>query len=182
MRTFITETTVYSFDGLSEKSQQKALEKLWDINVDYGWWDFIYEDAARIGLDINEFDIDRHIICGDLKEDLLDCCKFMRQQHGKECKTFKTAEQYLKEYIDAFKQWLRLQDKEDFEDWKIVDWLKEFGYSDEAAEITSDFRKALLEDYLIILRNEYDYLTSEEAIKEAIYANEYEFTADGELS
>ena len=33
----------------------------------------------------------------------------------------------------------------------------------------------------ILLRDEYEYLTSDEAVQEAIDANEYEFTADGEL-
>lgn len=39
---------------------------------------------------------------------------------------------------------------------------------------------AELEDYLSILRQEYDYLTSEEHAREMIEANEYTFTVDGE--
>ena len=34
----------------------------------------------------------------------------------------------------------------------------------------------------ILLCDEYDYLTSDEAVQEAIEANEYEFTEDGELA
>lgn len=44
-----------------------------------------------------------------------------------------------------------------------------------------EFTKLLLEEYLSILRKEYEYLTSEEAIIDTIEANEYEFTKDGEL-
>ena len=33
-----------------------------------------------------------------------------------------------------------------------------------------------------MLRNEYEYLTSEEAVIESIRANEYEFTEDGKLA
>lgn len=41
-----------------------------------------------------------------------------------------------------------------------------------------DFRRALQEDYASILQQEYEYLTSEEAIRETIEANDYEFTDD----
>ena len=42
--------------------------------------------------------------------------------------------------------------------------------------------KALLNDYLSLLSNEYEYLISDEAIKETITANEYEFYENGKLS
>ena len=45
-----------------------------------------------------------------------------------------------------------------------------------------DFLQSLCEDYRIILRNEYEYLTSEEAIIETIESNEYYFTEDGKLA
>lgn len=182
MRTVTTETTVYTFDEPSERSQQRALERLSELNVDQDWWDSIYEDAARVGIDIDEFDTYHGTINGKLTLDLLDSCKLIRANHGKNCETFKTAKQYLNTYIAAFKEWLPLQDKEDCESWKPKHWLAEFSYSDEAEEVANDFRRALLEDYLSILRREYDYLTSEEAIKESIEANGYEFTEDGDLA
>jgi hypothetical protein len=52
---------------------------------------------------------------------------------------------------------------------------------DESADVERDFQKALLEDYLVILRKEYEYLTSEEAIKETIKANDWRFSAGGKL-
>jgi hypothetical protein len=186
VRAITTVTTVYSFDELSEESQQKALEELWDLNVDYDWWDSTYEDASRIGLKIDGFDCgNRNSINGELAESLLDCCKLIRKHHGKECETFKAAAEYLDAYIQAFKEWLPLQDHGDeyyTNGWNNVDWLKDFEGREEAEEVTNDFRKALLEDYLSMLRREYDYQTSEEAIKETIYASEYEFTEDGHLS
>lgn len=49
---------VYSFDELSEKAKQKALENLYDINVDHDWCDFIYDDfksiCATIGVDADK--------------------------------------------------------------------------------------------------------------------------------
>ena len=48
-------------------------------------------------------------------------------------------------------------------------------------ELEEDFNKSLAGDYLKMLKDEYEYQSSEEAIIETIEANEYEFTADGEL-
>jgi len=45
-----------------------------------------------------------------------------------------------------------------------------------------EFRIALLQEYLSILDEEYNYLTSEEAIIETITVNEYEFAEDGRLA
>lgn len=42
-----------------------------------------------------------------------------------------------------------------------------------------EFTHALLEEYLVMLRNEAEYIVSEEAVDESIRANDYEFTEDG---
>lgn len=173
--------TLYKFNELSEEAQNNALSKLSDINVDHDWWDHIYEDAKTIGLKITGFHLEHKIINGPLTEYLLDCCRLIRHNHGKDSDTFKTAKQYLQEYIQAFIKWKEENKDDDNKDWKPADWLYEFRYTDEADEITNEFRKALLQDYLIMLDIEYDYLTSEEAIKEAIEANEYLFHEDGTL-
>ena len=179
-----TETIVrelFKFDELSEKVQEKVIEKNWDWNVDcLDWWDGVYKDAATIGLKITEFDPGRRqSIDGKLTENLLDCCKLIRKNHGKDCDTFKTAKQYLTEYIEAFKKWFEAEDKEDYQNMKGKDWLKEFSYSDDAADVENDFRKALLGDYYSMLDREYDYLTSREAIIESIKCNEMEFQENG---
>lgn len=171
--------TLYEFDELSEEAQNNALSKVYGINVDHDWWDDIYEDAKTIGLKIEEFHLEHKKITGRLTEYLLDCCRLIRHNHGKECDTFKTAKQYLQEYIQAFFNWK--EDNKDFgyKNWRPADWLYEFKYTNEADEITNEFRKALLQDYLIMLDKEYEYLTSKEAIKQEIEANEYLFHEDG---
>ena len=50
---------------------------------------------------------------------------------------------------------------------------------DKLIEIEGDFLNSLCGDYLIMLRNDYEYMTSKAAIIETIEANEYEFTVDG---
>lgn len=44
-----------------------------------------------------------------------------------------------------------------------------------------DFLKELLNDYLTLLKKEWEYATSRAAIVETIEANSYEFTEDGKL-
>lgn len=178
------ERTLYKFDELDERAQEKALQSLWDLNVDHDWWDSTYDDAASIGLKITGFDFGhRNTISGELTDYMLDSCKLIRKNHGRECETFKTAKAYLDEYIAAFVKWREAEqssgDQDDFEDWKPADFLEEFKWTDEAWEIEKEYQKALLEDYLSMLRREYDHLTSEENIKESIRANDYLFTEDG---
>lgn len=48
-------------------------------------------------------------------------------------------------------------------------------------DLDAAFARALSEEYLSILRQEYDYQTSEEAIKGTIEANDYDFTEDGKI-
>jgi hypothetical protein len=173
--------TIYQFDELEGKAKEKAIETCSDYNVNHNWWEDIYDqDAAAIGLRITAFDLYRGTIEGDLSEYLLDSCKLIRTNHGKDTETFATARQYLNYYIESYKVWLKEQDEEEYsDDMKPADWLYEFRYSNEADVVTSNYKKALLQDYLIILQKEYDYLTSREEIINTIRANEYEFLANG---
>jgi hypothetical protein len=183
--------TVYKFDELPKEAQEKAIEKLWDLNVDHDWWDSTYEDAKEIGLEITEFDTYRKTISGKLNEFLLDSCKAIRKNHSVNCDTFKTAKNYLLAYIAAFNKWRSVEwqknfirnihNENEYDQWKLVDRLAEFKYSDEAQEIEDDYKKALLEDYLLILCKEYDYRTSREQIIESIRTNDYNFTLDGSI-
>lgn len=178
-----SQQTLYRFEELDESAQNKAMKRLWDLNVDHDWWDHIYHDAADVGLKITEFDTYRNTISGELTDYLLDSCKLIRKNHGKDCEAFKTAKAYLDEYIAAFVKWREAEqssvDQDDFEGWKPADFLEEFKWTDEAKEVEKEYQKALLEDYLTLLRNEYDYRTGEEALKESILAGEYLFTESG---
>jgi hypothetical protein len=48
-------------------------------------------------------------------------------------------------------------------------------------DLDKEFLHNLLEDYRVMLQQEYDYLTSKDAVIETINANEYDFTEDGKL-
>lgn len=160
---------VYSFDELSEDAKQKAIENLWDINVDHEWWDCIYEDAKNIGIEITGFDIDRGNYCsGDILTSHYEVAEAILKEHGEQCETYKTAQTYLSQRHELTENAVR--DEND-----------EMSTEDDARldDLESDFKKSLLEDYRIMLRKEYEYLTSKEQIIDTIKANEYTFTEDG---
>jgi hypothetical protein len=170
--------TVYKFDELSNEAQENALAIL-TAYVDHDWNGHIYDDAKEIGLIITEFDLYKNTIKGDIRLNVLEVCKLIRKHHGIATETYQTAVDYLNDYIEEFKKY-RDKYKNEFDN--PVQALYEFEGEDEAKDILCDFEKALLEDYLIILRKEYEYLTSTEAIISSIEANEYEFDENGCLA
>jgi hypothetical protein len=172
MRVDIVKTEVFKFDELSEEAQQHIIDTWYSEGLDWDWWDCTYDDADRIGLKITSFDLYRNTIEGEFTESLEDVCRLISKEHGQSCETYQTAASYLEAYRKGFAAY---QDTEDQADGY------QYNESIEYDDMESEFRCDLLEDYRIILSKEYDYLTSEEAIKETIEANEYEFTAEGKL-
>lgn len=176
MRTIIEETTLYQFDELTPEAQEKAINHLWDINVDYEWWDCMYGDASGVGLKITGFDLDRNRhATGDWIESPERAAELILQEHGEQCETYQTAIQYL----DDRKALVRK-----YSDGVNIDRVtenNEYEFDQECDNIDAEFLRSLLNDYAWMLQREYEYLTSEEAIKETILCNEYEFTPEGDL-
>lgn len=165
--------TVYKFDELPEEGKRKAVEKYYDINGSYDWWNFIYEDAEQIGLKISEFDIDRASYCNaTFTAGAVETAHKIEKEHGETCETYKTAKAFLAER-DAIVENAPRDENGDFEDESALDELLD--------ECEAEFLKSLCEDYRIILTKEYEYLTSEEAIIEALRCNDYDFTENGEI-
>jgi len=156
--------TAYSYDELSPEAQKHAIDKLWDINVASYWWDYIYEDAANVGIKINP----------DRKGEFLESARYtankILQEHGEVCETYQTA----KVFLDTLDRFLEAADKDEYGELYLSDEHK-------VEEMELEFLRSILEDYRILLQKEYDYQTSDEAIIETIRANEYEFTENGEL-
>lgn len=174
MRIDTKTTKVYPFEELSEESQQKALERFWDINANYDWWDCIFEDAKTVGFEIAEFDLDRNKHCkGKWTIDAEDCARLIIEHHGESCKTRTDAETFLTSLAGAK---AAFEEKDDYD----PDY-EEFDESEEYEELCEEFHRTICEDYASMLQAEADYLQSEKAIVETIKANEYEFTEDGKL-
>ena len=152
MRTI--EIKLYKYSELSEEVKEKVINDHRDINVDIEWWDGVYLDAFEIGLKIRGFDIDRaSYVDGELLYSVEKCCRLIKENHGVDCGTTKLADEYLSKIE-------KCEDEDDFED---------------------EFIREICEEYLSILRDEYEYLTSDEAIADILVANEYEFTESGEV-
>lgn len=163
------EIKLYKFSELSDEAKQKAIEKLSDINVDYEWWESIYEDAENIGLKINGFNIDRGSYCkGEFINSAQDVAEKIIQEHGQMCETYSTTQCYLSDCISLNEKY-----KDAGED--------DYDYECELDELKNNFLNSLLEDYRIMLSQEYDYSTSDESIIQTIEANDYDFTEDGKL-
>jgi len=79
MRTVTTVTKVYTFDELSEAAKQKVLEDFAEFQVSYEWWKSVYDDAARCGLKITSFDIDRGNIEAEETEYPIDTAKLKKE-------------------------------------------------------------------------------------------------------
>ncbi len=170
----IKQIETFKFSELSDKAKQKALEKLADINVDYEWWQFTYEDAKNIGLKITSFDLDRHQdATGNFIAGALECAHKIEAGHGAECPTYITVKAFLADRDELVALAPRDENGE-FEDERELDSALD------ACE--AEFLKSILEDYSIMLQSEYEYQTSEAQIIESIEANDYDFTAEGKLA
>jgi hypothetical protein len=160
---------LYSFSELSKEGQKQALENLSDINFEgRDWWEQTYEDAENIGLKITSFDIDRANYCnGEFTLSAVEVAQNVLNEHGEHCETYKTAKTFLAEHSPVFAEYFEKEGTE---------------LEDKLTEIEDNFLQSLLEDYKVMLKNEYEYLQSDEAIKETIEANEYTFEADGTMN
>jgi hypothetical protein len=170
------EIQLFKFDELSDKAKEKALIEYYDWNVNFDWWDSVYYDAKNVGITINGFDIDRGNYCKiEFRYDEKDICQKIIMEHGENCETHKIATKFLSDYDELVKR---------YSDGIIKDIVSEYNEEDfdnEIIELETELHHELSEEYLSILRKEYEYLTSEEAIIEALEANEIEFTINGEI-
>lgn len=54
-------------------------------------------------------------------------------------------------------------------------------YDEEIEYLEDEYRKEMSEEILTWLRDEYEYLQTNESVAETLIANEYDFTEDGEI-
>jgi len=170
------EIQLFKFNELSDKAKEKALVQYYDWNVNFDWWDSVYYDAKNVGIAINGFDIDRGNYCKiEFRYDAEDICQKIIMEHGENCETHKIATKFLSDYDELVKKY------SDGVKTNIVAEDNEEDFDNEIIELETELHHELSEEYLSILRKEYEYLTSEEAIIEALEANKIEFTIDGEI-
>ena len=163
-------TKIYKFEELSKDAQQNAISNMWDINVDHDWWQSTYDDASNIGLKITSFNLDRNRnATGEFSLSACEVAQNVFNEHGEDCETYKTAQKFIEVWQPIFDDYMD-ENSENYESQELENELQ---------QLEDNFLNELVEDYSILLQNESEYLQSDEAIKETILANDYEFTKDG---
>jgi len=166
MRKETKEYEVYKFEELSDEVKEEVLEHFRYFNVEHDWWEYTYEDAERVGIKITGFNLDRgDSIKGEFIYHAKDTAEDIIKEHGKDCNTYKLAKKYLDDIIPI----------------EMMEKFTEKLDEDKLEEISEEFLKDILHEYWKILDREYEYLISDECIKESIECNDYEFTEDGKI-
>lgn len=196
MRLETTTRELYTFEELSDNAKEKAIEKLCDMNVDYEWHEFVYEDSIEIarlfGLDISEIHYSGFWSQGD------GACFKGRYEYKKDA--LKAIKEYAPTDTELHDIVSRLQWAQAANFYRVTCTAKHSGHYYHSGCMTVDcenaedcYRTVINEDEFIQalrdfadwiykqLETEYNYLTSETAIIETIKANKYEFTKEGKL-
>lgn len=188
------EIVTYSFGELSEEAQQTALEKFYDINVDFeDWSECIIEDAtvigALIGIDIRNIYYSGFYSQGD------GACfegSYHYQKGG-----LKAIKEYAPQDTEVHRIARDLQGIQRRNFYQLVATVKQSGHYyhefctdiqvekeyeaandeaiDEITELLRDFMRWIYRS----LDREYEFQTEKEQVKDTILANDYQFNKDG---
>jgi len=199
----IVEKKVYTFNELEEKTQDKVIEKMYDINIDYGWYEFM----------IDEFQEVLNILGIDCTSKDIHFSGFYSQGDGLSFSGNYTYKKNSKEKIQKEYPWIYKKISGGIEALQYIQ--KKYFYS-LSCDITRsrysrychsntmqidcidaqygepknyiqlckdliDIFRSIADEFYFLLQAEYDSLTSRESIIETIEANEYEFDDKGEI-
>jgi len=176
--------TVYSFAELSEDAQERAINAFRGINVEYGdWWrdtyDTIRTAGKLVGLDIDRiyFDTDLYCIFNADYRYVRGAVKAVRDEFSWADDLHDVARDLqVLQKRHFYSLSCDVASQRDTNSYRCFRFGEDYECED-LGDIIDDFAHWAR----ILLRNEYEWLTSNEAIREMIEANEYEFTADGKL-
>ena len=176
-------TMVYSFNELSEAAQERALNAFRCINVEYDWWDGAYDTICTVGnllgLDIDRinFDADLYCIFNADYEYARGAVKAVKAEFPQNTDLHKIAsELQALQKRHFYSLSCAVREARDMNRYSCFRFGEDYECSD-LGDIIDDFAHWAR----ILLRDEYEYLTSDDAVKEMIEANEYEFDEGGKL-
>ena len=159
---------LYKYNELSDKAKKVALSDNQNINVEHNWWDMTYDDMTTVDIEGKSFNLDRGSECTLAYLDDLDVvADKILEHHGESCHSYKGAKAYKasKAKIDAYR-----------------DNEGDSYSADDRDEVNEDTFKDTLEAYYLqYLREEYEYLMSDECIAEHLVSNDYDFTSNGTM-
>jgi len=188
-------TVVYSFDELSEDAKEKAIENVRNSNfLDYDWWDCTLEDWKEC-LGIIGFEVENiYFNVGYSQSDYASIegtYKYKKQwqkalkQSGIGGKTLKALSEYGQRLQKAqslvfYSGYCSVSSHH--RGGMCFDVEAEKGRIDEFDTDVRDIVSDICHDIYCSLTDEYEYLTSDESIREMILCNEMEFTEEGSIA
>jgi len=164
---------VYKFEELSDEAKERALEDNRYVLVeDYAWYDFIYDEADMIGIEIEGFDLYEGYIKIKLNTSVLNSVESAMQWFGESTEEYKLVKSYYDAIMkladsDEVKEYLEENPDDDAYDAIYNMSLDDRFYN----EYISDMKRLFLK----MLEDTYDYLISDEAIIKYFDNNDYEF-------
>jgi hypothetical protein len=187
---------MFTFNELSDEAKQVAINNNREINVDYEWWDFTYEDFIENSV----FDIDNIYFSGfysqgdgamfeyssipdKLKIDFVNQLKLSSMRKNWLLNNVhvsgngKHRGYYYHENSCSHNIYWEVDNGDLHWETNFYQWLESFAddFEDYVISLYKDECRKLYRE----LERGYDYLTSDEAVAETLILNEYEFTEDG---
>ena len=161
----IIEIKAFQFEELDSQTKEKVIENNRTINVDSDFWyqDELHNFKNELDIIVSEFDIYRRTINITI-EDSFETAQKIVNFFGEKSSIVKTAKIFLKDRISVYKSY----EDDSYELEEQLEYLEE------------EVRREIAEEILSMLTRQYEYEMSDDAIKETILANEYEFQEDGE--
>jgi hypothetical protein len=189
MRTI--ETQVFTFAELSDSAKEYARNEYRKHNLDYDWWDCVYDDAKTIGA-LFGLDINRIYFSGFWSQG--DGAAF-NASYSYKSGGLKAVMQYAPQDSKLHGIVARLQDVQRKAFYRLHASCEQTRGNNIRVNVDNDSRDPTDDEEDIIsselndfahwiysrLESEYEYLQSDQVIDESMVANEYEFTANGEL-
>ena len=202
----IVKKTLYKYEELSDRAKQRAREWYLEGGLDYSWWEYLYEDFASVaeilGITLSQKPVP--LMNGKYRyEPEIYFSGFYHQGSGSSfCGTYcyaKGAVAKIKKYAPQDEELHRiaqaLQDVQRRHFYRLTadiasardhyirvevedseNRYRDIGDAEDAVrELMNDFNGWMFK----CLQDEYEYLTSDEAVEESIVANEYEFDEYG---
>ena len=173
---------VYAFAELSEAAKERALNAFRDINVEFNWYEdtfgTIRTAGELLGLDIGQIYFDAYSYCifDASYEYVRGAVKAVRKEFSWAddlCKVAKDLQDLQKRHFYSLS--CAVREGRDMNQYSCFRFGED--YECDLGDILDEFAHWAR----ILLRDECEGLTSDEAVKEMIESNGYEFTENGKL-
>lgn len=173
----------YAFAELSDDAQERALNEFRSVNVEHNWYEYPYDTIRAagklLGLEIGDihFDTDSYCIFDASYEYVRGAVKAVRKEFSWAddlCKVAKDLQDLQKRHFYSLR--CEASSQRVSNSYRCFRFGEDYECED-LGDIIDDFAHWAR----ILLRDEAEYLTSDESVKETIEANEYEFDEAGNL-